>query len=94
MEKPFEGELIIKEDECNSCRACIEVCPCNALTFPKSEGQGKKGPRLAVNPEVCILCGACVNACPANVLEVKRSKIDIVGSKIPSWENALKRLVN
>lgn len=68
--KPFEGELVMNEDiECkgDSCHACVDVCPCNALSIVDNKS--------TVNPDMCTLCGACVKACPQDIPADRKSVV-------------------
>ena len=70
--KPFEGEVIFEEDmvcKGESCHACQDVCPCNAISFV----EGKS----SINPKFCILCGACANVCPQKGIQIKRTKMNL-----------------
>lgn len=86
--KPFEGELIMNWDiECkgDSCHACMDVCPCNALSIVDNQS--------TVNPKMCILCGACVKACPQGIPAVKRTDMKLKNIRSKSWNNALGSLI-
>lgn len=85
--KPFEGEIIIdKEVECkgDSCHACQDVCPCNAISINNVS---------KINPSMCTLCGACVKACPQNMLEIKRSDMKLGNINSRSWQRILGSLI-
>ena len=43
-------------DDCISCGACVDECPCGAI----SEGDGK----YVIDADACADCGACADACP------------------------------
>ncbi len=66
-------KLIIDEETCTGCGACIEVCPYDALSLEDD---------LAVVNEKCTFCGACVeDVCPVDAItlekEEKRAEVDI-----------------
>ena len=46
----------IINDDCISCGACADECPCGAI----SEGDGK----FEIDADACVECGACNSACP------------------------------
>ena len=43
-------------DDCVSCGACAEQCPCEAI----SEGDDK----FVIDADKCVSCGACASVCP------------------------------
>ena len=79
-------------DACNGCEACVAICPCNALEFPKSKDKGEKVPRLVVNQNLCVLCGACAKACPVNAIKVVRKEVSITKTKPIAWKKAFENL--
>ena len=86
--KPFEGEIIINtEKECkgDSCHACQDVCPCNAISIKDGVSE--------INPKFCILCGACMKACPQNILDVKRTEMKLKNIRTSSWQKILGTLI-
>lgn len=88
--KPFEGnvELIETEKECkgDSCVACVDVCPCNAITME----DGKP----VIDLDVCVLCGACAKVCPKKVLSVNRTSMKLDNIKSTAWENILNSILS
>ena len=85
--------MVVDEDACNACGACIAVCPCDALVFPNSAEQAQKVPKIAVNQAVCVLCGACTQACPVDALKVKRTNIIMTDIPSPAWKEAFDKLL-
>lgn len=47
--------------KCNGCRACIQVCPVNAIEMIKDEFGFEYS---KINKEKCINCGKCIRVCP------------------------------
>lgn len=88
--KPFEGEVIINEEESeckgNSCHACADVCPCNAISVVENKS--------TVNPSMCIVCGGCVKACPQKIIVVKRTDMKLNNIRSKSWNKILGSLIN
>ncbi|KZX15187.1 NADH-quinone oxidoreductase subunit I [Methanobrevibacter cuticularis] len=91
--KPFEGEVILNENEeedliCkgDSCHACQDVCPCNAITIVDNKS--------FVNQEVCVLCGACAKACPQKILNVNRTVMNLDNIKSASWQKILGSIID
>lgn len=52
----------IRQDTCNGCRACVQVCPNGCIT-----GTVKKPHELDVDH--CIKCGACFDTCKFDAIE-------------------------
>lgn len=58
------GVILVNEDMCIGCGACVEACPFGEITIHPSKNVAIK----------CDLCGGdpeCVKQCPAGVLEFK-----------------------
>lgn len=52
-------------DLCNGCKACVPVCPVNAITM--------EGDKARINPFQCTGCGACIPVCPQEAIDFKNS---------------------
>lgn len=90
--KPFEGMVILEENEedekiCKgeSCHACQDVCPCNAVTLSEN--------KMTVNQDVCVLCGACEKACPQKILKVERTSMKLNNIKSSAWKKILAGII-
>ena len=85
--KPFEGEVIMDTTECkgDSCHACMDVCPCNAVSLVDNKS--------SIEERFCILCGACSNVCPQNCIKIQRDKINLENIKSKSWQKQMAKLV-
>ena len=91
--KPFKGKLElveIQEEEkiCkgDSCHACQDVCPCNAVEIV----DGKS----ITNLEFCNLCGACVTACPQNLRVLTRDTMNLTNINSDSWNEILNTILS
>lgn len=87
--KPFDGKLELVESEENickgdSCHACQDVCPCNAVSI-----DGK----AVTNLDFCNLCGACITACPQNIRELSRTAMKLNNINSDSWNEILNSLL-
>ena len=89
--KPFGGKLEIVETEENvckgdSCHACQDVCPCNAVEIV----DGKANTNLTF----CNLCGACISACPQHIRELTRTSMNLTNINSESWNECLNKILD
>ncbi len=59
---PF-GEVIVDRARCTLCRACVNLCPTQALT-----ASDDRGPRLSFVEANCVQCGLCEAGCPEQAI--------------------------
>jgi electron transfer flavoprotein alpha subunit len=59
------ARLLIDEETCTGCEACVEECPYGALEM--------RGDVVTVN-EKCTFCGACVDVCPVEALTLEKEE--------------------
>ncbi|MEM3699960.1 MAG: 4Fe-4S binding protein [Candidatus Bathyarchaeia archaeon] len=52
-------------DLCNGCKACVPICPVNAITMQEDKAK--------IDPFQCIGCGACIPVCPQEAIDFKNS---------------------
>jgi len=57
-----KGRVIIDDDKCIDCGACISLCPTDAL-------HNSKELRLEFSYEKCIGCLMCLDSCPRYAIE-------------------------
>ncbi|MEE9474086.1 MAG: DUF362 domain-containing protein [Candidatus Hydrothermarchaeaceae archaeon] len=55
----FDGVPKIKDELCDMCNECVEVCPVDAVHPP------------VINETACLLCNACLDVCDRRAIEVK-----------------------
>ena len=89
--KPFIGKLELVETEeaiCkgDSCHACQDVCPCNAVEIVDGKAQ--------TNLDFCNLCGACISACPQHIRELTRTSMKLTNVNSESWDEYLNKILN
>ncbi len=65
----------------SSCRACVEVCPCDAISLNTS---------LQIDFSKCAGCGACVNICPTHVFRLNGLSYELLLSQLD--KNKLEQL--
>jgi len=52
-------------DLCNGCKACVSVCPVNAITM--------QGDKAVIDPFQCVGCGACIPVCPQDAIDFRNA---------------------
>jgi heterodisulfide reductase subunit A len=52
-------------DLCNGCKACVPVCPTNAIGMVENKAK--------IDPFLCTGCGACIPVCPQEAIDFKNS---------------------
>jgi len=62
-------DLMYFEYKCIHCKACVNVCPVNAITF--------EGDRQNIILAACIRCGVCVEDCPTGALKLVGYEINV-----------------
>lgn len=75
-------EQIIAEEKCTGCQACLNICPCNAITMKEREDTFLYP---EINQSSCTNCKACEKVCPA----ISENLFDRIASPIcyASWQN-------
>lgn len=88
VSKFFEGSIRIRHERCpDGCRACLDVCPVDALCL--DEG------KVYANDTYCIYCGACLNVCPeSGALEVTRTAVRHSPVESGAWNKGLEKLTS
>jgi electron transfer flavoprotein alpha subunit len=72
------ARLLIDEEACTGCGACVEECPYGALEM--------KGDVVTVN-EKCTFCGACIDVCPVEALSLEKEEKEAEGIDISEYKN-------
>ena len=63
MAKREDHVMVVDDERCFGCAACIAVCPLDALEL--------EGILAIVIEEKCTHCDLCIPVCPVNALEIK-----------------------
>ena len=58
---PF-GEILVNQDSCTLCMACVQICPEGALV------DNQEQPQLKLIETNCVQCGLCREACPEEAI--------------------------
>ncbi len=61
--QPFDPQIVLREERCIHCGACVAVCPQGAVAGEDAAG------RRQIDAENCQLCGRCVAECYSGALE-------------------------
>lgn len=72
----------IDEKICSGCRACVALCPFEAITFDESKGVAQ------VNTSLCKGCGTCTAACTAGANRIQGFRFDQVMKQITAASQA------
>ena len=72
------ARLLIDEEACTGCEACVEECPYGALEM--------KGDVVTVN-EKCTFCGACVDVCPVEAIALEKEEKEAEGVDISQYKD-------
>ena len=54
--------IVLNEERCIHCGACISICPTKVFTFDTFW-------KIKLEEEKCVRCEVCVKACPLSALE-------------------------
>ncbi|MDO5735796.1 MAG: 4Fe-4S binding protein [Propionibacteriaceae bacterium] len=52
------------DEGCTGCRACVNICPKDALSFTDADDIFN----LTVDPAACVGCGECARVCPEGIV--------------------------
>ena len=65
-----KGDITQVGNKCTACKACVNICPVNAIHF-KTDEEGFAYP--VIDEQKCIHCSKCVNKCHA-IVKISNSK--------------------
>ncbi|MBD3214758.1 MAG: 4Fe-4S dicluster domain-containing protein [Candidatus Lokiarchaeota archaeon] len=57
-----KGRVLVDEDLCINCGACVSLCPTDALHFEDDES-------VQFEEDKCIGCLICIDSCPRGAIE-------------------------
>ena len=60
---PF-GEVLLDQQRCTLCMACVSQCPASALSA------GDESPQLGFIEANCVQCGLCCRTCPEDAISI------------------------
>lgn len=62
--QPLAQDVVLREEKCTHCTACITICPGGALLVDRNTW------KVSFDREKCIACGLCIPACPYGAMEI------------------------
>ena len=65
------GAIVVDEQRCTLCSACVKICPTAALRYTTTDEPGSGSAWLAFAEEVCVQCGACERGCPEDAISLQ-----------------------
>lgn len=71
MEGKFHHALKIREDLCEGCSHCMNVCPTEALRV--------KNGKAVLYAEKCVDCGKCFRECPSSAIIIDHDDFSQIG---------------
>jgi heterodisulfide reductase subunit A len=66
--------IVVDQNKCVGCRACVESCPIGAVDLIKLSNGGTISSVAIIDPAVCGVCGVCIDRCPAKAIALKDDK--------------------
>lgn len=63
--EPLSQDVIMDEERCTQCGACITICPTGAFYMDK------KTMKVIFDATKCIACELCVSGCPPRAMKIK-----------------------
>ena len=72
------ARLLIDEDACTGCEACVEECPYGALEMKDD---------VATVNEKCTFCGACIDVCPVEAIVLEKEEKGVEGLDISDYKD-------
>ena len=64
----MKHSVILNEDRCTGCTACVKVCPTEAIRVTRS--------KAVIYNDRCIDCGRCVSVCPHHAYSVRSDSME------------------
>ncbi len=72
----------IDESACSGCKACVTLCPFEAITFDEAKGVAQ------VNTSLCKGCGTCTAVCTAGANRIQGFRFDQIVNQIMAASKA------
>ena len=60
------GAVLVNQDACTLCLACVSLCPSGALLDNEDK------PQLRFQEDACLQCGLCATVCPEQAITLQR----------------------
>ncbi len=85
----FQADLLvskIEEEACDGCKACVELCPFEAIDFDEAKDLA------VINDLKCEGCGVCTAICPTGAAQLTNYERDILFRQIEALLSTKKAL--
>jgi len=79
----------IDYEQCNLCKACIEICPMEAIDLKTSTKE--ESDKISINYDLCIGCGVCASNCPQSALYLEKVRNNIPVKNLRKYYKKLER---
>ena len=66
------GRVVISEEICKGCEACVSVCPSKILKLSDHLNESGYHPVSCIDQSKCTGCASCFRVCPDIVFEIYR----------------------
>ncbi len=66
------GRVVISEETCKGCEACVLVCPAKILKLSDHLNESGYHPVSCIDQSKCTGCASCFRVCPDIVFEIYR----------------------
>lgn len=73
-------EVIVDNDKCVLCLACLRTCPQKAIQLDRDEELNQA--KIKINDLACKRCGICVSQCPASAISLSKYENDQIMTEI------------
>ncbi|MDR2642253.1 MAG: 4Fe-4S binding protein [Planctomycetaceae bacterium] len=73
--------IVVDQNKCVGCRACVDSCPIGAVDLIKITTSGMVSSVAIIDPALCGVCGVCIDRCPAMAVALQQNENENKESK-------------